>query len=609
MLRLRVYLHDVRVGVGKLVLGRRNPPFASLVFHLLLFFVLGPLAYVTALVLVIKRLVWRHFVVYAVSWVYVLFVLPRVPFADLLPMTTQSLLVYWLLMFPLAPIGGFAMLSWKKVSGLFGKRTVQDEYEDQAQRKLYAEARSQAAAARKAKMRPDAAKNYLTVGVKIDGEDFPTHLGIDEQSDWVSIKYPLFFQHAFVVGTTGAGKTKLLLRLIYEALHNTRLRIYVIDGKGDLGFAKTVATLAYQHGRGPTPVFMMGQTSAAQAMSSVYDGFRGDREAFANRLSMMMAVDKTVGNAMHYSETYKGLMHLICGVGYAKLGIQPPQNFGEVLDRLSFEWLSQTYAKVPRELATIKLAKEGREDLIAAASARLSNLARPLDDAVDASGFSLEESHCAIFSLRTQSVGVDAKKFLDFLIEDVKDWVGKRQPPGVEALLIIDEFGSFSNESINDVLMLARDSKVGVILATQDVSQLGSERAKRQILANCNTYFLMKTNFPEELVNLAGTIYAVEPSFQLENGMPTGMQSARIQHQFKIPPNDVAQVTPGQCYIINSRYAVKVQASIIEDIPIDNNAIATNFVKKEAKSEQTKHEQPKASSGRKKKDGVPDIPD
>ena len=604
MLRLRVYLHDIQAGVGKVVFGRRNPPLASLVFHILLLLGLGPFSYTTAVVLITRRFRWHYLVLYGVSLAYLLLVIPGVSVADFLPIDMRSILVYWLLTVPLAPTGGLAMLSWNKIAGVFGKRTIEVEQEEQERRRQEIEKRRANRAMLKAQLQPQLSKDYLNVGVKIEGEEFPSHLGIEEQGDWVKVKYPLFFQHAFVIGTTGAGKTKLLLRLIYETLHNTSLRIYVIDGKGDLEFAETVATLAYQHGRGPTPIFMMGQASHAQAKSSVYDGFRGDREAIANRLSMMMAVDKTVGNALHYSETYKGLMHLICGVGHSGLGITPPRNFEEVLDRLTFDWLSQTYAEIPRELATIKMAQEGRENLIAAASARLANLARPLEEAVGSSGFSLEGSHCAVFSLRTQSVGIDAKKFLDFLIEDVKDWIGKRQPPGVEALLIIDEFGSFNNDSITDVLTLARSSRVGVILATQDVATLGNDRIRRQILANCNTYFLMKTNFPDELVNLAGTIFAVEPSYQLENGLPTGMQSARIQHQFKIPPNDVAQLTPGQCYIINSRYAVKVHASTIENVPIEKKAIASSFVKQELKREKTK-----APTTRKRNDGVPDIPD
>ena len=603
MLRLRVRLYDIQSSLGKVVFGRRNPPIASLVFHILLLLTLGPVAYVAGVILISKRFLWQHLVLYGTALAYLLLVVPR-SVADILPRDTRSLFAYWLLLVPLSPLAGLAMLGWNKISGVFGKRTIEVEREEQEQRRLEIEKRRAQHAMLKTQVQPGSSRGYLNVGVKIEGEEFPSHIGIEEQDDWVRLNYPLLFHHVLVLGTTGAGKTDLLLRIISEAWRNTGLRIYVIDGKGDLEFAAKVAALAYRNGRGRAPIFMMGQSSHRRSNASLYDGFRGDRDAIANRLAAMMSLDKTVGNAQHYSDTYKSLIHLICGVGHPELGIAPPRNFDEVLDRLTFSWLAQTYAEVPRELEFIKMAREGRENLVASAWNRLASLARSLEGVVSSSGFSLETTRCAIFSLRTQSVGVDAKKFLDFLIEDVKDWIGKRQPPGVEALLIIDEFGSFDNESITDVLALARSSRVGVILATHDVATLGDDRMKRQILANCNTYFLMKTNFPEELVQLAGTIYEVEPSYQLEHGEPTGMQSARIQHQFKIRPNDVARVTPGQCYIINSRYAVKMHVARIGNIQVDNDAIASNFVKKEARPEE-----PKTSAMSSGYDDVPDIPD
>lgn len=609
MLRLCITIYEIQTRLRKVILGRRNPPMASLLFHSFLLVGLGFVAYALAVVLATSKFQWRHLLFYVVSLVYLLLIVPRFAVINFGSITTRSLFVYWVLTVPLAPMGGFAMFSWNTISGFFGKRTVETEQEEREQRRQAIAARQANYAALKAQRLPRSTADFLTVGAKIDGEEFPTHIGIEEESDYVKLQASLFFQHAFVIGTTGAGKTQLLLRLIDETLRNTKMRVYVIDGKGDLAFAHQVATLAQQYGRGQVPIFMMGQPASAQATSSLYDGFRGDPDVIANRLSMMLSVDKTSGNALHYSETYKGLVQLICGVGYPQLGINPPENFDVVLERLTFQWLSQTYAQIPHELEAITAAYEGKENLIASANARLSNLARPFSSIINQDGFNLEQSQCAVFSLRTQSVSLDAKRLLDFLIEDVKDWIGKRQLPDTEALLIIDEFGSFNNESITDVLTLARSSKVGVILATQDVATLGSDRTKRKILATCNTYFLMKTNFPEELVELAGTIYEVEPSYQMENGEPTGMQSARIQHQFKIRPNDVAKVLPGQCYIINSRYMVKIHVSEVGPIQLNPQAIASHFVKKQSTTPQESKTTHAPANQQQQTNNFPSIPD
>jgi type IV secretory pathway TraG/TraD family ATPase VirD4 len=170
---------------------------------------------------------------------------------------------------------------------------------------------------------------------------------------------------------------------------------------------------------------------------------------------------------------------------------------------------------------------------------------------------------------------VDAKKFLDFFIEDVKDWIGKRQPRGTKGLLIIDEFGTFRNQNITDVLSLARSSNLGVILATQDTATLGDTNTARRILANCNTYLLMKTNFPEELTELAGTVYRIEASQQTaEGGQATGVGSARVQHQYKINPNEVPKMAPGEAFLINSRFTAKIQMKQVPQIEINEQAIA-----------------------------------
>src|SRR5690606_14078711 len=150
-----------------------------------------------------------------------------------------------------------------------------------------------------------------------------------------------------------------------------------------------------------------------------------------------------------------------------------------------------------------------------------------------------------------------ARSFLNFLVEDLKDFAGKRQRrPG---LLIIDEFGAFQTEQIVALLMLARSAKMGVVLATQDVASLGKdEQARRLILANTRTKLLMASDFPEEVAQLAGTLYQIEASIQHEEGQATGVGSARVQHAFRVDMNEAAQLLPGEAFLIRQRHAVKL---------------------------------------------------
>ena len=265
----------------------------------------------------------------------------------------------------------------------------------------------------------------------------------------------------------------------------------------------------------------------------------------------------TEGNAQYYADVNRDLLQLIC---YAPVG--PPRNFEELRERLNKKWLEEAYRDDEVEQATIEqLDSRQLEGL----SYRLRPLAREFGKYVGDGGFALEETPCAIFSLRVQSVGDTAQRFLDFLVEDLKDFIGKRQTR--PAVLIIDEFGQFSNNNITALLSLARSAKLAIILATQDVASLKDEQTKKLVLANTRTKILMATEFPEEMAELAGTMLRLENSIQFEEGEVTGRGSARIQHQFAVDPNEVAKLKPGEAFLIRQRHHAKIKVRAIGDIP------------------------------------------
>ena len=189
---------------------------------------------------------------------------------------------------------------------------------------------------------------------------------------------------------------------------------------------------------------------------------------------------------------------------------------------------------------------------------------REFSQCVGNEGFALEQTPCAIFSLRVQSVGDTAQRFLDFLVEDLKDFIGKRQTH--PSVLIIDEFGQFSNKNITALLSLARSSKLAIVLATQDVASLQDEKTKKLVLANTRTKLLMASDFPEDVAQLAGTTYQIESSMQHQDGDVTGLGSARIQHTFKVDMNEAAKLQPGEAFLIRQRHVAKIKVRRIEKI-------------------------------------------
>jgi hypothetical protein len=392
----------------------------------------------------------------------------------------------------------------------------------------------------------------LRLGVHLGGDRFPETSGVHNHDGWVVLAEQLLDQHFFILGGTGAGKSETIKRLLLEVMSATDRDVFFVDAKGDEDLAAQVRSLAYRTGRGLAPIFRLGFSEHG----AIYNGFCGGKEDIYNRLVTLVGARQAEGNAQYYADTNRDLLQLIC---YAPGG--PPRSFEEVRKRLSRWWLLGAYKDNSAEKADIEdMDKRDIEGL----KRRIRPLARSLAPAVGPEGFTLEATRCAIFSLRSQSVGDTAERLLGFLIEDLKDFFGKRQER--PAVLVIDEFGQFDNESIVALLSMGRSAKLGVILATQDVATLKDERIQRLILANTRTKILMSSDNPEEVGQQAGTKYQVESSFQHEDGGLTGLGSSRIQHSFKVDMNQVAQLLPGEGFLIRHRYAVRFKTRMIGQV-------------------------------------------
>ena len=457
---------------------------------------------------------------------------------------------YWLLCVPLFPLGALTLKGIRMFSNFSKPKSLQEHLLEEEKKLRQQDARLEGQAETRREANPGA--DRLALGAVIKSDIFPDHLGVSTRDGWLAFAESILDQHLFLLGTTGAGKSETIKRLIFEIFKNTSRNVYLVDGKGDEGLAGDIRSLAHHFGRGRAPVFRLG----FDTHGAVYDGFRGQKTDVYNRLCALVGVAEVEGGARYYADLNRDLLQLVC---YAPVGV--PRGFEDVRIRLKKTWLLDAYKDDPLERETIALLDE--EDIQSLAR-RIRPLEREFSPIVGPEGFSLENTSCAIFSMRVQSVGDTSKRFLDFLVEDIKDFVGKRQKH--PAVLVIDEFGQFSNNNIISLLTLARSSKLGVILATQDTASLKDDATKRLVLANTRTKILMASDFPEEVGELAGTIYRIESSMQHEDGEITGTGSARVQHAFKVDMNEAAKLKPGEAFVIRQRHAAKVMVRAIEEV-------------------------------------------
>lgn len=391
----------------------------------------------------------------------------------------------------------------------------------------------------------------LLLGPCSYSEPFDQETGVQLVSNWIAFEERVLDEHMFILGGTGAGKTGTIKQLVSEILAKTNRDVYLIDGKGEEKLAQWVRACAYQGKRGNAPIFRLGK----RLYGAQYDGFRGDPNALWNRLCAMIGIPEAKGDSEYYASINRDILQLVC---YAPNG--PPRDFRELRERITLDWLLDTYLHDPEEGPLVQSLDEDRINDLAT---RFRPLEREFRSIITRNGFALEDTRCFIFSIRTQAALDSGKQFLKFFVDDVRDFVGNRQErPGV---IVIDEFAQFGNENIVNLLSLARSSNLSIILATQDISMLGDPSLQQQIMANCMTDILMRTKYPEAITMLAGTRKQVEVATQIVEGAPSGVQTVRPQDAFRVPPEEAAKLANGGAFVIRRRTGAKVQVRKVGD--------------------------------------------
>lgn len=458
---------------------------------------------------------------------------------------------------PLAPFVGGSMDGFNKLKKrLRIYRTTEEmaeawnDHEQQRAKRLEQRARQ---AAGQLPTRDQAKELFL--GSVLGGDPLPNgedSIGVRLHGNGLYLHEWALNEHLFMLGATGSGKSTALKRLCAEILANTSRDLFVIDGKGEDYFVEELRELVWTYRHIEPPVVRLGGLQRGDA----YNAFCGTKEAVYNRIGAMAGIQEAEGNALIFANRNRNLLQLICFAHD-----EPPRSFGGLRERLSQDWLMAAY-RGHHEEAHIASLKAGHFESL---SDHLRPLIREFEEVISPTGFTLHDTHCAIFSIKTLSIGDSAKRFCRFLIEDVKDFVANRAlRPGV---VLFDEFGVFGSDNIRDVLAQARSKHWGIGLATQDYANLGDEQTARQILANTLTKVLLGTDFPEELAMQGGTKVQMESSIQSDALGPTGMTSGRLQHAIKVDINRARRFQRGQAYLIRKGHTVALQFSEVKLTP------------------------------------------
>ena len=141
---------------------------------------------------------------------------------------------------------------------------------------------------------------------------------------------------------------------------------------------------------------------------------------------------------------------------------------------------------------------------------------------------------------------------------DLRNFMATRLARGDKspALVIVDEFPqlvtgtSDPGDTAASLFETARSAGLGLVLATQSPAGLSNDEVRRRrALTSGAALIFGRSKDPEDVVKYAGTVMQMEAS-----GAAGGeeLRSARAQHTYVIPPQDVREATDGSFWLVQA---------------------------------------------------------
>jgi hypothetical protein len=328
--------------------------------------------------------------------------------------------------------------------------------------------------------------------------------------DLAMIPYQRLRSHQVIIGTTGTGKTTLLLRLwagflarglqLHAAGTGQRPLLVVLDCKGGADsrrIADRVRRVLRDAGARSTAVW------PDEASLSLWDLPPGQLTS-----TLIDMVEHGTGAAAYYTDVMEAIVTLAVG---APAG--PPAGAADFLSRLDIGWLSMAYSGASHEEDAALLRSAARH--ITDIALRYRTLLRRLGGGLDGPGSYADADAWYCILEGTADVPVaeaQARALVDLLAHYAA------HGPGREILLAVDEFSAVSRRlPIWQLYERARSLGLAVQVSAQSWQGLapGDDDRYRIAATADGGIWLLRTPHPEPVTALAGNRPGMDTSRRL----------------------------------------------------------------------------------------------
>jgi hypothetical protein len=372
----------------------------------------------------------------------------------------------------------------------------------------------------------------------------------------LSIPAAEFARHMVIVGSTGSGKTTLMIRLWAGWLAATmsdhhdhdapRPLLIVLDCKGGQDSrAKAHETRAALAAAGPlrfatwpdVPLCMwhLPPRELATLLHQLIEHGEGSAAYYADisNLAVTLAVTAPQG---------------------------PPRSTREFLDRLSPGWLEHAYATGrPTEMGRVNAVRQHLGDVSMRYAALLDRLGGSLDGQAEITD--ADAWYCVLEGTAESTVAEVQAMAITELVARAATSHGTRRA----ILLAADDYSAVSRRvPLSNLYERGRSLGLGVQVSAQSWEGLGADDDERRRIASTadGGIFLLRTPNPESLVTLAGTVTRIESGRKLLGSGRTGDEgTSRVAHTWTVDPDRIRQLATGQAAHIRHGGATFVNIS------------------------------------------------
>jgi hypothetical protein len=363
----------------------------------------------------------------------------------------------------------------------------------------------------------------------------------------LAVPYRSFGRHSVIIGSSGSGKTNLMMRLWagwYAAAYTAHLRrdgnrplLVVLDCKGGPDArVKAGRTRRLLHGMGARRVAIWPD----EARLCLWD--LPPRDLGVLLLQMIETGD---GAAAYYTDVMQAVVNLALAAPGG-----PPPNAASFLDRLDVAWLEAAYGDGLHgaALTRIRAAKPHVGDIQLRYATLLGRLGPALDGPETLAG--ADAWYCILEGTREASVAeAQAMALTELVAHAATSADGERRA----ILLAADDYSAVSRRvPISNLYERGRSLGLGVQVSAQSWQGLGRDEDERYRIAATadGGIWLMHTPYPEPVVQLAGTRRVLESAHKLVGATWGEEGTTRTQHAWVADPDLIRTLNTGQaCYI------------------------------------------------------------